>query len=235
MASKKNEVVIKRTDSLLVTVTPPSDQMDLGHQINYFNDVVKQSAQIGCTAAVITGVLLVKAHQQNEWKFQSWLEANTAVSQRTSYNYMNAAKRTLGTQIVEELAARGTVEIAEKVTAAMVKLKIESKPLTELYCDVGIVKRTPSNMGGAREGAGRPRKGTAAELAAAAETLSGALGAEAVFKQTGDLYEAGVVKGGFGNCSVQQLEGIARFLQNALRACSEILSSRAKKGKGGAK
>ena len=138
--SKKTEIVLKKTDSVLVTVEPPNPEMDLGKQINYFQEIVKQSASIGCTAAVINGVLLVKAQIQHPKTFQDWIVANTAVSLKTSYNYINAAKRTMGTQIVEELAQRGTMEIAEKVQQAMVKLRLESKPLTELYCDVGIVQ-----------------------------------------------------------------------------------------------
>ena len=141
--SKKTEIVLKKTDSVLVTVEPPNAEMDLGKQIDYFQEIVKQSASIGCTAAVINGVLIVKAQIQHPKSFIDWLAANTSVSQRTSYNYINAAKRTMGTQLVEELAQRGTMEIAEKVQQAMVKLRLESKPLTELYCDVGIVKRTP--------------------------------------------------------------------------------------------
>jgi hypothetical protein len=40
----------------------------------------------------------------------------------------------------------------------------DSKSLTELYCDLGIIKKTPSKMGGKREGAGRKRKDEAEEI-----------------------------------------------------------------------
>lgn len=224
--SKKNAIVLKKNDNIIVSVEPPNEQMDLGKQINYFQEIVKQSASIGCTAAVINGVLLVKAQIEHPKTFTDWLAANTSVSHSCSYNYINAAKRTLGTQIVEELAQRGTMEIAEKVQAAMVKLRLESKPLTELYCDVGIVKRTPSNMGGKREGAGRKRKDAAADLAAQAEQQAAELGAQSIVQRVGDLYTAAVIQGGLGNCNNVDLKNIRNMLKQILGEAEEILKSR---------
>ena len=227
--SKKTEIVLKKTDSVLVTVEPPNPEMDLGKQINYFQEIVKQSASIGCTAAVINGVLLVKAQIQHPKTFQDWIVANTAVSLRTSYNYINAAKRTMGTQIVEELAQRGTMEIAEKVQQAMVKLRLESKPLTEIYCDVGIVKRTPSNMGGLREGAGRKRKDSAEELAKQAEAVANALTAEATRDCVAQLYSLGIVQGGFGEMNDIDLKVAVDTLESVLKKAKEIIKSRKEK------
>ena len=225
--SKKTEIVLKKTGSVLVTVEPPNAEMDLGKQIDYFQEIVKQSASIGCTAAVINGVLLVKAQIQHPKTFQDWLAANTSISQSCSYNYINAAKRTMGTQIVEELAQRGTMEIAEKVQQAMVKLRLESKPLTELYCDVGIVKRTPSNMGGRREGAGRKRKDSAEELAKQAEDIANALTAEATRDSVAKLYNLGIVQGGFGEMNDTDLKDAIDALESVLQKAKEILKSRA--------
>lgn len=224
--SKKNAIVLKKNDNIIVSVEPPNAEMDLGSQINYFQEIVKQSASIGCTAAVINGVLLVKAQIAHPKTFQDWLAANTAVSQSCSYNYINAAKRTMGAQLVEELAARGTMEIAEKVQQAMVKLRLESKPLTELYCDVGIVKRTPSNMGGKREGAGRKRKNAEAELAAAAEEIAAAAGVELIKKLIGDLYVEAVTKDGFGEFETDILTVTVRTLKDIAKKGEEILKSR---------
>ena len=227
--SKKTEIVLKKTGSGLVTVEPPNAEMDLGKQIDYFQEIVKQSASIGCTAAVINGVLLVKAQIQHPKTFQDWLAANTSISQSCSYNYINAAKRTMGTQIVEELAQRGTMEIAEKVQQAMVKLRLESKPLTELYCDVGIVKRTPSNMGGRREGAGRKRKDSAEELAKQAEDIANALTAEATRDSVAKLYNLGIVQGGFGEMNDTDLKDAIDALESVLKKAKEIIKSRKSK------
>ena len=221
--SKKNAIVLKKNDNIIVSVEPPNEQMDLGKQINYFQEIVKQSASIGCTAAVINGVLLTKAQIEHPKTFIEWLEANTAVSQRTCYNYINAAKRTMGTQIVEELAQRGTMEIAEKVQQAMVKLRLESKPLTELYCDVGIIKRTPSNMGGKREGAGRKRK---EDLEASLKQQEEELGAESIRQRVADLYTAAVIQGGLGNCKNEDLAKIRDMFKMLLKESEEILKSR---------
>lgn len=227
--SKKTEIVLKKTGSVLVTVEPPNAEMDLGKQIDYFQEIVKQSASIGCTAAVINGVLLVKAQIQHPKTFQDWLAANTSISQSCSYNYINAAKRTMGTQLVEELAQRGTMEIAEKVQQAMVKLRLESKPLTELYCDVGIVKRTPSNMGGRREGAGRKRKDSAEELAKQAEEVANALTAEATRDSVAKLYNLGIVQGGFGEMNDTDLKDAIDALESVLKKAKEIIKSRKSK------
>ena len=67
--SKKNEIVKKNETDRLVTVIPPSAEMDLGKQIDHFQEIVKQTAAIGCTAAVINGVLLVKAQIQHPKSF----------------------------------------------------------------------------------------------------------------------------------------------------------------------
>ena len=219
--SKKTEIVLKKTGSVLVTVEPPNAEMDLGKQIDYFQEIVKQSASIGCTAAVINGVLLVKAQIQHPKSFTDWLAANTSISQSCSYNYINAAKRTMGTQIVEELAQRGTMEIAEKVQQAMVKLRLESKPLTELYCDVGIVKRTPSNMGGRREGAGRKRKDDMREAVQDAIT-DPARCFEEVDGHLTSLYEICVTKNGFGVMIRDDLKKAINTLNLLLTKAKEV-------------
>ena len=218
---KKTEIVLKKTGSVLVTVEPPNPEMDLGKQINYFQEIVKQSASIGCTAAVINGVLLVKAQIQHPKSFTDWLAANTSISQSCSYNYINAAKRTMGTQLVEELAQRGTMEIAEKVQQAMVKLRLESKPLTELYCDVGIVKRTPSNMGGRREGAGRKRKDDMREAVQDAIT-DPARCFEEVDGHLTSLYEICVTKNGFGVMIRDDLKKAINTLNLLLTKAKEV-------------
>ena len=218
---KKTEIVLKKTGSVLVTVEPPNAEMDLGKQIDYFQEIVKQSASIGCTAAVINGVLLVKAQIQHPKSFTDWLAANTSISQSCSYNYINAAKRTMGTQIVEELAQRGTMEIAEKVQQAMVKLRLESKPLTELYCDVGIVKRTPSNMGGRREGAGRKRKDDMREAVQDAIT-DPARCFEEVDGHLTSLYEICVTKNGFGVMIRDDLKKAINTLNLLLTKAKEV-------------
>ena len=219
--SKKTEIVLKKTGSVLVTVEPPNAEMDLGKQIDYFQEIVKQSASIGCTAAVINGVLLVKAQIQHPKSFTDWLAANTSISQSCSYNYINAAKRTMGTQIVEELAQRGTMEIAEKVQQAMVNLRLESKPLTELYCDVGIVKRTPSNMGGRREGAGRKRKDDMREAVQDAIT-DPARCFEEVDGHLTSLYEICVTKNGFGVMIRDDLKKAINTLNLLLTKAKEV-------------
>lgn len=224
--SKKNEIILKKNNNVIVTVEPPNAEMDLGKQINYFQEIVKQSASIGCTAAVINGVLLVKAQIQHPKSFVDWLTANTAVSQSCSYNYINAAKRTMGMQRVEELAQRGTMEIAENVQATMKKLRLESKPLTDLYCDVGIVKRTPSNMGGKRTGAGRKRK---EELEASLKRQEEELGASAVVKAAEDFYTQTVIQGGLGNCTDEQIKSILPAMRQIVKTAEEIIKSRKSK------
>lgn len=229
MKMKKSEIVLKKGRDFIVTVEPPDANMELGKQINYFQEVVKQSASIGCTAAIINGVLIAKAQVEHPQTFQDWIVANTAVSLRTSYNYINAAKRTLGSGIVEELAKKGTVEIAESVTQAMMKLKLESKPLTELYCDVGIIKRTPSKMGGRREGAGRPRKDAQEELARQADQLANQMSGDEIYQKTSDLFKASVIEGGFGTLSTDRLRGIVETMKQIVKCGEEIMKSR--KGK----
>ena len=224
--SKKNAIVKKNEKQFLVTVVPPSEEMDLGKKINYFQDVIKQSFAISGMAAVINGVLLSKAKIEHPQTFVTWLEANTCVSQSTCYNYITVATKTLGNPLVEELAKKGTNEIQSGVQVAMAKLKIESKPLSELYCEVGIMKKTPSKMGGKREGAGRKRK---EDLAAQAEQLANQMSGDEIYQKTSDLFKASVIEGGFGTLSTDRLRGIVETMKQIVKCGEEILKSR--KGK----
>lgn len=224
--SKKNAIVKKTDEKYLVTVEPPSEEMDLGKKINYFQDVIKQSFAISGMAAVINGVLLSKAKIEHPQTFLSWLEANTSVSERTCYNYITVATKTLGNPIVEELAKKGTNEIQSGVQVAMAKLKIESKPLSELYCDVGIMKKTPSKMGGKREGAGRKRK---EDLEASLKQQEEELGAESIRQRVADLYTAAVIQGGLGNCDDKELASAVDMLKQIVKCGEEIIKSRKRK------
>ena len=224
--SKKNAIVKKTDEKYLVTVVPPSEEMDLGKKINYFQDVIKQSFAISGMAAVINGVLLSKAKIEHPQTFLSWLEANTSVSERTCYNYISVATKTLGNPLVEELAKKGTNEIQSGVQVAMAKLKIESKPLSELYCEVGIMKKTPSRMGGKREGAGRKRK---EDLAAQAEAIAGEGCRFQINALVKDLFIAAVTNDEFGAFKDAELKAHVETLEKIVARGKEILKSR--KGK----
>lgn len=219
--SKKNAIVKKTDEKYLVTVVPPSEEMDLGKKINYFQDVIKQSFAISGMAAVINGVLLSKAKIEHPQTFVTWLEANTCVSQSTCYNYITVATKTLGNPLVEELAKKGTNEIQSGVQVAMAKLKIESKPLSELYCEVGIMKKTPSRMGGRREGAGRPRKDEMREAVQGAIT-DPARCFEEVDGHLTSLYEICVTKNGFGVMSRENLKKCINTLKLLLTKANEV-------------
>ena len=227
--SKKNAIVKKTDEKYLVTVVPPSEEMDLGKKINYFQDVIKQSFAISGMAAVINGVLLSKAKIEHPQTFLSWLEANTSVSERTCYNYIAVATKTLGNPLVEELAKKGTNEIQSGVQVAMAKLKIESKPLSELYCEVGIMKKTPSKMGGKREGAGRKRKDSQEELAKQAEAISASCCAQAFQDTLGTLYRLAITEDAFGTLVDVQIKTQLDILEKIVARGKEILKSR--KGK----
>ena len=167
----KNAVATRNT-SILVDIIPPSPQMDAAGRINYYHSLVRQTGAITMRAALAAGLELVKVQLENPGKlFDSWIDANCNFGRRTAFRYMATLKQTIGAKIELGTIINGSDDYRKGIIDDFAN-STDSKSLTELYADLGIVHKTKSNMGGRREGAGRPRKMTVEEMQAQAEALA---------------------------------------------------------------
>lgn len=165
----KREVASRNTD-LLVEVVPPSPRMDAAARINYYHRISREAGTVAIKAAIAAGVELVKVQLQNPGRlFDAWVDANCEFARRTAFKYMSVMKQTIGNNL--GLLLEGSDETRRDAIEAFAA-STDSKSLTELYVDLGIVKKTPSNLGGRREGAGRKPKLSDEELRRQAEALA---------------------------------------------------------------
>lgn len=167
----KHEVATRNTH-LLVEILPPSPQMDAAARINYYHQLSKQASVVSIKAALAAGIELVKVQLANPGKlFDQWIDANCSFSRRTAFHYMATLKQTIGASIELGQLVNGSDDDRQSAIDEFAA-STDSKSLTELYADLGIVHKTKSNLGGKREGAGRPRKMTAEEMQAQADALA---------------------------------------------------------------
>lgn len=228
----KNPVATRNTN-LLVEVIPPSPQMDAAARINYYHGLSKQASIISIKAALAAGIELVKVQLANPGKlFDAWIDANCAFGRRTAFKYMATLKQTIGASMELGQLVNGSDDDRRNAIDEFAAAT-DSKSLTELYADLGIVHKTKSNLGGRREGAGRPRKLTAEEMQAQADAL--AKDPETAWnelKSLMDQLDAFItVRDGLGLLGQLELEGFEDCMRGYIRRAEEILEGRGGKGK----
>ena len=220
----KNAIV--KSEPRMIDIVLPGQQMDAAGRINYFHTLSKQAGEVAVKAALYAGMELFKAKVEHPGTFDAWVEQNCSFKRATAYNYLKLLSETVGkgadlVGLAEDTDDARTEAIAEYAG------NMESKGLTELYVDLGIVKKSKSNLGGKRPGAGRPQKKSAEELAQQAEAVSNALTAEATRDTVVKLYNLGIVQGGFGEMNDTDLKGTIDTLESVLQKAKEIIKSRA--------
>lgn len=167
----KNQVATRNTQTLVEAI-PPSPKLDAAGRINYYHELSKQAGVFAIKAALAAGLELVKVKLANPGKlFDEWIDANCSFGRRTAFRYMATLKQTIGASMELGRLVNGSDDDRRSAIDAFAA-STDSKSLTELYADLGIVHKTKSNLGGRREGAGRPRKLTAEEMQAQADALA---------------------------------------------------------------
>ena len=219
---------VTKAEPRMIDIIPPGQQMDAAARINYFHTLSKQAGEVAVKAALYAGMELFKAKIDNTGAFDAWVDQNCAFGRRTAYNYLSLLTETVGKGVDLVGLAEGTDDARTDAIAEYAG-NMESKGLTELYVDLGIVKKSKSNLGGKREGAGRPRKQSAEELAKQAEAVSNALTAEATRDCVAQLYCLGITQGGFGEMNDTDLKGAIDTLESVLQKAKEIIKSRRSK------
>ena len=227
----KNQVATRNTQTLVEAI-PPSPQLDAAGRINYYHELSKQASVFAIKAALAAGLELVKVQLANPGKlFDEWIDANCSFGRRTAFKYMATLKQTIGASMELGRLVNGSDDDRRSAIDEFAA-STDSKSLTELYADLGIVHKTKSNLGGRREGAGRPRKLTAEEMQAQADAL--AKDPETAWnelKSLMDQLDAFIsVRDGLGLLGSEKIGWVRGQMNYWLERAADILEGRSKKG-----
>lgn len=223
----KNAVVkAKGKKKYLVNAEPPAAGMEAAARINHWHEVAKQSSEMAIAAALNAGLELFKAKIDHPVNFVQWIESNCDFGKSTAYNYLKLVQQAISADKLPKIANG-----SDKMRQAAIEeyaAETDSKSLTELYCDLGIIKKTPTNMGGKREGAGRKRKDEAASEAAALDEAanSPALLAAAIKEPMAAIWQLHQEREVFARIDDETLGSVAGMLNELCKAAAKELKRR---------
>ena len=223
---KKALVKAKGKKIYLVSAEPPAAGMEAAARINHWHEVAKQSSEMAIAAALNAGLELFKAKLEHPVNFVQWIESNCDFGKSTAYNYLKLIQQAISADKLPKIANG-----SDKMRQAAIEeyaAETDSKSLTELYCDLGIIKKTPTNMGGKREGAGRKRKDAAASEAAALDEAanSPALLAAAIKEPVVTLWQLHQEREVFARIDDETLGSVAGMLNELCKAAAKELKRR---------
>ena len=219
---------VTKAEPRMIDIIPPGQQMDAAARINYFHTLSKQAGEGAVKAALYAGMELFKAKIDHTGAFDAWVDQNCAFGRRTAYNYLSLLTETVGKGADLVGLAEGTDDARTDAIAEYAG-NMESKGLTELYVDLGIVKKSKSNLGGKREGAGRPRKQSAEELAKQAEEVAKHAAGVETLDLAAKLYNAAVLQGGLGELEDDQIKSVCETAEQIASKAGDIIKSRRSK------
>lgn len=217
---------IAKKNEMLINIVAPGAEMDAAARINHFHRISMQAGEVAIKAALEVGMQLFQERVSRGGTFMSWVDQNCDFSYKTAQRYLSLLQQSIGSQNdlaqLAEMSSKKREGVIDEFAST-----VESKTLSELMCDYGIITKSKSNLGGKREGAGRKPKAQE-DLAAKAEEIanSGALAKTVLMQLLSDLYTKGVVEGGFGSLETEDLRGIVTTIEDTVKKAKEILKSR---------
>ena len=227
------------SQAALVAMPEPGEALDRAGRVNFFHRLSREAGVVSIRAALAAGLELLAAKEELSGGFQKWVESKCSFSVRTAYKYMATVQRSLPEAALPKLLAGSDAdrEAAIERTAA----ETDSRTLTELYDDLGIVRKTPSNLGGARPGAGRKPKHPLSDEEIAAQAAALQADPALAFREFTDLTDKLLAwangRAGFGALSDADLLKADKRLQQIFAIYADVLRARrgGKAGKGAAK
>ena len=218
------------TNQNLVAVTMPPPGTESAGRINYFHRVTKEAGRISIAAAFYAGIELAKVKANiGHGAFQGWVASNCEVKYRTAHNYIHMVTMYFMNNGIELADMLDASDVQRQEAITQVIENCESNSLTEIYVDLGIVKKSKSNLGGKREGAGRPRKQSAEELAKQAEEVAKHAAGVETLDLAAKLYNAAVLQGGLGELEDDQLKSVCETAEQIASKAGDIIKSRRSK------
>lgn len=189
-------------------------------RIAEWDAMARRSASEAVRLALSCGALLLAVKERlPHGAFLAWLSTNCgSVSRATAERYMAFAQARAA-----ELAAAGAGGEGGSGAPRQLAAGIDERSLTRLYRDYGIT-RAPEKWGGARPGAGRPAKGAAEEVEAAAKDPD--LNWAEVSGYLKGIREFAVEADGFGTLADDDLESAVVILTEAAERARTLLAAR---------
>ena len=165
----------------------PDEALDRAGRVNFFHRLSREAGVVSIRAALAAGLELLAAKEELSGGFQKWVQTKCSFGVTTAYKYMATVQRSLPEAALPKLLAGSDAdrEAAIERTAA----ETDSRTLTELYDDLGIVRKTPSNLGGARPGAGRKPKRALSDEEIAAQAAALQADPALAFREFTDLMD----------------------------------------------
>lgn len=154
-AAESPSTALVPASGALVAMPAPGEGLDRADRVNFFHRLSREAGIVAIRAAIAAGVELLEAKAEHAGGFQNWVKSKCAFGLSTAYNYMAVAEKTLTEARLPALLEGTDADRENAIEEAATST--DSRTLTDLYEGLGIVKRTPSKMGGARPGAGRPK------------------------------------------------------------------------------
>ena len=226
---KKNQstALTIATNTQAVQVLMPAPGMERAGRVNYFHQVAEEAGAISIKAAFFAGLELMKAKKElPHGQYEQWVDSNCNFSTKTACNYVAVATAYLDKKFdIKHLIDASDAERQQAVETA--SADCEDATLRQLYVELGIVKKSKSNLGGKREGAGRKRKEELSSAAGAAEAAENAgFAAQNAMELVGKVYEEGVIKQGFEAMDKSALKNAVESLKLALAEATKILKEK---------
>ncbi len=221
-------VKAKSKKQYLVSAEPPAAGMEAAARINHWHEVAKQSSEMAIAAALNAGLELFKAKLEHPVNFVQWIESNCDFGKSTAYNYLKLVQQAISADKLPKIANG-----SDKMRQAAIEeyaAETDSKSLTELYCDLGIIKKTPTNMGGKREGAGRKRKDAPEEIGKAFDEAVNSPGllAASIKGPVAEVWRLHQEKDVFSRIDDETLGEVAGLLNELCKAATKALKLRVK-------
>ena len=236
---RKPDAPAPAASAALVAMPEPGEALDRAGRVNFFHNLSRDAGVVSIRAALAAGMELLQAKEELSGGFQKWVESKCSFSVKTAYNYINLVQRTLPEQALPKLLAGSDSEREAAVEAAAADT--DSQTLSELYNKLGIVRKTPSNLGGARPGAGRKPKHALSNEEIAAQAAALQADPTLAFREFTDLTDKLLAwangRAGFGALSDADLLKADKRLQQIFAIYADVLRARrgGKAGKGAAK
>lgn len=235
MSEEKNEVQVVQAfetwkhdefKATEISIIQPNASLDSAGRITYYHRVTMEAGKVSIAAALMAALELYRVKNERQGDFIEWCKANLPFSYSTANRYLTVLEKSFGNRSLIYDLSHDT-EVNKLAAVYKYTNYTNYQSLYQLYNGEGIVKK--SKMGGSRQGAGRPSKQSAEELAEQADAVSNALTAEATRDCVAQLYVLGITQGGFGEMNDTDLKGAIDTLESVVKKAKEIIKSRRSK------
>ena len=146
--SKAGKSLVKATPAApaaaLVAMPEPDRKLDRAGRANFFHTLSREAGIVSIRAALAAGVELLQAKEELAGGFVEWVKHKCSFGVSTAYNYIALVQRSLPEAALPKLLAGSDAQREREIEE--VASSTDSRTLTDLYDDLGIVRKTYSMM-----------------------------------------------------------------------------------------